>query len=684
MSTNPLMSIVLEPPYATVTSEHVLPAVQFHIVTAREKLRAIASLAAPLTYDNVLRAFDESTRALDWTMAVVGHLEAVMNSPALREAYNQAQPLVSEFYAQIPLDPELWAVVKRYSETEHAASLQGPARRHLSKTLDAFKRQGAELDTEAKQRLTEIASRLSELTTKFSQNVLDSHAAFERIVTDERELSGIPESARLMARENAARKNLEGWRFTLQAPSFLAVLTYADDRALRESLWQAYNACGTRAPFDNRDALQEILALRHEQARLLGFADFADYVLADRMAHNGKTAWDFVENLREKTEPFFASETRELQQFRSELEGPEAPALAPWDVGYYAEKLRRARFDFDEEALRPYFAVESVLQGMFEVASRVFSIQVTERLDAAKYHADVRSFSILDHDGSELCQFVVDLYPRENKRDGAWMNGILAALPSEGPHVGLFCANVTPPTSLSPALMTFREVETLFHEFGHLLHHALSRVEILGMIGTRVAWDFVELPSQIMENWCSRREALDLFAKHHVTGEPMPEELFARMKRARTFREATAQMRQLAFASVDLALHRTYYALKGSTVVEYAREIMSRFAATPLPTAYAMIASFNHLFSDPVGYAAGYYSYKWAEVLDADAFTRFESEGVFNSETGRDFRDKVLSRGDSDDPAALFRSFMGRDASVDALLRRSGLASATASANANA
>lgn len=678
MSDNPLLDIAVDPPFDRTRPEHVRPAIDALIARARARIDALCALEGPRTFENTLRALDESTRELEWAMSVIGHLEAVMNEPALRDAYNDVQPKVSEFYSKIPLDDRLWTAVSDYAKSDEAKALTGAEKRFLEKTLDGFRRQGAELPPEGKKRLAEIAARLSELTTRFSQNVLDSHAGFDLVIADEARLAGLPPSALAMAKESARAKGLSGFRFTLQAPSYLAVLTYADDAALRETLWRAYNTSATREPFDNQPLLGEILSLRREQARLLGFADFSDYVLADRMAKNGATAARFVADLHQRTIPFFERERRALQDFRHEIEGPEAPSLAPWDIAYDAEKMRLARYAFDEEMLRPYFEANAVVRGMFEVIERVYGVSVRRREGVSLYHRDVEAYSIFDSASGEreLCRFTIDLYPRENKRDGAWMSGVLSSLPSEGPQVGLFCANVTPASAERPSLLTFREVETLFHEFGHLLHHALSTVAIRGMVGTRVAWDFVELPSQIHENWCWQRDALDLFARHFATGEPMPDDLFAKMKRARTFREATAQMRQLSFATVDLELHRVYDPDKHGSVVAFAREVMGRFSATPLPEDYAMIASFNHLFADPVGYAAGYYSYKWAEVLDADAFTRFEREGIFNRATGEAFRSWVLAKGDSEDPADLFRGFMGRDATVDALLARIGLVDA--------
>jgi oligopeptidase A len=395
------------------------------------------------------------------------------------------------------------------------------------------------------------------------------------------------------------------------------------------------------------------------------------------MAHTGDTAQKFLDDLRVRTEPRFREENAALESFAGRK-------LEPWDIGYWAEKQRAALYDFDEEALRPYFSLQNVVNGMFEIFGRIFGIRVEEEIGVPAWDPAVKCYAIRDAaSGASLGSFYSDWFPRENKRGGAWMDSLLTGNPTaqnpaeRRPHLGLICGNLTPPVDGKPALLTHREAETIFHEFGHLLHHLLSRVEVRSLAGTSVPWDFVELPSQIMENWCWERESLDLFARHWQTGERLPEELFQKMKRAKTFRAANAQMRQLGFGVVDLALHRTL-ARTGNghaDVVKYAREILAPFAAAPLPGDYAMIAGFTHLFSSPVGYGAGYYSYKWAEVLDADAFTRFRREGVFSTLVGRDFRDKILARGDSEDPAVLFRSFMGRDPDPNALLERFALQS---------
>ncbi len=613
-----------------------------------------------------LHALDTMTERLEYAMNVVRHLESVATTPELRAAFNAVQPKVSVFYSSLTLNEDLWNAIKRYAATAEGKSLTGAMKRYQTKTIDSFRRHGADLPPAGKARLKEIDVALTEATTKFSENVLDSTNAYELVLTDERKLAGLPPAAVAAARASAESKGKAGWRFTLHGPSYLALMTYLDDGPIREQVWRAYNLRGAEAPFDNRGLLKKILDLRREKAVLLGFRDFADLVLDDRMAHTGATAQKFLDDLRVLTEPRFKDENAALEKFAGK-------ALEPWDVGYWAEKQRAALYDFDEEALRPYFSLDNVVKGMFEIFGRIFGIRVEQETGVPAWDAEVKCYAIYDAaSGANLGSFYADWYPRENKRGGAWMDSLITGNPSERhPHLGLICGNLTPPVDGKPALLTHREAETIFHEFGHLLHHLLSRVEVRSLAGTSVPWDFVELPSQIMENWCWERESLDLFARHWQTGERLPEELFQKMKRAKTFRGANVQMRQLGFGIVDLALHRLWDGQ--SDVVKFARGVLVPFVSAPLPEDYAMITGFTHLFSSPVGYGAGYYSYKWAEVLDADAFTRFRKEGVFSAVVGRDFRDKILARGDSEDPAVLYRSFMGRDPDPNALLERNGL-----------
>jgi oligopeptidase A len=669
MPENPLTSIQFPVPFDQIQAPHVEPAVQQLLDDARSRLESLGSGTNPLTFDATLMALDAMTETLDYSMSVVRHLEAVATYPELRVAYNAAQPKVSAFYAGIPLHAGLWNTIKKFADTGEAHALSGTRKRFLTKTMETFRRHGAELDPPGKQRLEAIDVELTRLTTKFSENVLDSTNAFELLIAEESKLAGLPPSALEAARQSAAAKKQEGWRFTLQAPSYLALMTYLDDGSIRHEVYRAYAIRATSGGWDNRPLLRRILELRREKAELLSFRHFADFALEDRMAHDGRRAQEFLENLKQKTLARFHEENEELKEFAKK------PALEPWDIAYYAEKQRKALYDFDEEALRPYFPLESVVKGLFETVSRLYGVRIVQR-QAPAWDAAVKYYSVEDAAGTFLGAFYSDWFPRENKRGGAWMDALITGFPqsdSSKPHLGLICGNLTPPVGDKPSLLTHREVETIFHEFGHLLHHILSRVEIRSLAGTNVAWDFVELPSQIMENWCWERPALDLFARHYQTGEPIPQDLFAKMKRAKNFRAANAQMRQLGFGIVDLALHIDYNPERDGDVMDYARNMLQEFSPARLPQEHAMLAAFTHLFSSPVGYGAGYYSYKWAEVLDADAFTRFRESGVFSPEIGSAFRENILARGDSEDPAELYRRFMGRDPDLNALLERSGL-----------
>ena len=676
MLENPLFQIQFQIPFDQIRAEHVEPGVRELLKRSQANVDAIVADAAPRTYDNTMLALERATEVLDYALGVVRHLESVNTSPELRAAWNAVEGEASEFYTRIPLNDGLWKQLKKFAETDEAKALTGTRARFVTKTLDSFRRHGADLDDGGKKRLAEIDVELTKITTKFSENVLDSTNAFELMVTDEAQLAGLPESSRAAARQMAEAKGAAGWRFTLQAPSYIPVLTYLDDRAIREQMYRAFSTRATEPERDNRPLVAQILELRKEKAKLLGFADFADFVLHDRMAHKGARAMEFVEDLEQKTQLFFAKENTALEVFAGQK-------LEPWDVGYWAEKQRRALYDFDEEELRPYFPAERVVDGMFAIVQKLYGIKVTHREGVPLWHADVRCYEVRDRDGLLLGAFYADWYPRESKRDGAWMEAFITGVETPHgfePHSGCVCGNMTPPIGDKPALLTHREVETIFHEFGHLLHHVLSRVDVKSLAGTQVAWDFVELPSQIMENWCWERKALDLFARHYETGATIPEALFQKMVRARTYRGANVQMRQLGFACVDLKLHREYDPVRDGDVMEYAKKVAQPFSAAKFPEKYAMIAGFTHLFASPVAYGAGYYSYKWAEVLDADAFTKFRDEGIFSEEAGAAFREHILSKGDSEDPAELYRRFMGREPDPEALLVRSGLTSQTVAA----
>jgi oligopeptidase A len=678
LAANPLVHEQFRIPFHQITAAHIEPAVDALLAIAEAELEAIAELprGTARTRQNTLDAFEEMGRELDWAMGVIGHLESVATSPELRAAYEAVQPKVSAFSSRVYQDPRLYAGLHEFAATPEAKQLDPTRARLLRKLLDAFRRNGAELEDAGKRRLAALEVELGQITTKFGQNVLDSTNEYELIITDEARLAGLPESARAAARASAQKQGIDGWRFTLHAPSLIPLLTYLDDRELRREVWLAFGTRSSHGEHDNRALIEQILKLRAEKAQMLGYANFADLVLEDRMAKSGAAARHFVEDLRVRTEGFFAEETEQLRGFAA-AQGHVGP-LEGWDVGYWSEQQRRALYDFDDEELRPYFGLEAVLRGMFELAERLYGIRVEPTDDLPAWHEDVRTYRVLDGDLLLGC-FYADLHPREEKRGGAWMNALVTGLPSVGrPHLGLICGNLSEPLDGKPALLTHMEVETVFHEFGHLLHHLLSEVEIRSLAGTNVAWDFVELPSQIMENWCWERESLDLFARHFERGETIPDALFEKLIRARNFRSASAMMRQLSFANVDLALHLDYApSLLADTerppLLEYCQVLQQPYSVAPLPADYAMICGFSHLFSSSVAYAAGYYSYKWAEVLDADAFAQFKRAGVFSREVGQRFRMSILARGDSRDPAELYREFAGHDPELGPLLERSGL-----------
>jgi oligopeptidase A len=676
MNDNPFFDIQHPIAFDLVRAEHVRPAVEALLKDAQARLSALDGASSPVSYDNTLGELEELSERLGRAMSVIGHLESVATTPELRDAYNEVQPKVSAFYSSIPLASGLFRRLKQLAGSEAAAKFDATRSRFLKKSVESFEREGAALDDAGKARLQAVNVELSELTTRFSQNVLDSTNAFELYIDDRARLSGLPERAIDAAAESARSKGRTGYRFTLHEPSLVAVLTYLDDASIREQVYRAYHGRACSGANDNRPIIERILELRRQKARLLGFADFVDLVVDDRMAKKGERVRAFLEDLKARSAAVFERERQQLLAFRRSLEGEGAPALEPWDIGYYAEKQRLALYAVDDEALRPYFPLEQVLSGLFELLHRLYGVSVRPAAGLPTWHPSVRAYALGDADGSELGVFYADLFPREQKRGGAWMNSFITAERSDASwtsHVGLICANVTPPMGDAPVLLAQREVETIFHEFGHLMHHMLSRVEVKSLAGTSVAWDFVELPSQIMENFCWERPSLDLFARHYLSHEPMPDQLFARMLRARAYRGGSAMMRQLGFAQVDVLLHTEYDPAVHGDALSYGRKVLAEFAPAPLPSDYALLTGFGHLFSSPVGYAGGYYSYKWAEVLDADAFARFRAEGLFSRQVGLEFRNKILARGDSRDPMELFVDFMGRAPDLKPLLERSGI-----------
>ncbi len=682
---NPLTEIQFRIPFDQIEPAHVEPALDQLLAEAQQRLDALAGDVAPRTFENTLLELERVTEKVEYALGVVAHLEAVRTTPELRKAYNVVQPKASEFFSSIPLNEALWKQLKAYASTDEAQHLEGVRKRFLTKTLDDFRRSGADLDPAGKKRLQEIEVELSKLTTKFSENVLDATNAFELIIEDEARLSGLPPSAREQARDSAKKKGKDGWRFTLQAPSYTAVMTYLDDHKVREQVWREYATRAAKGEFDNRENIAKILELRKEKAQLLGYSNFADLVLEERMAKKGRRAQEFVHDLEERTRAAFDKENKRLREFRMSIEGASAVHMEPWDVAYYAEKLRKAEFDFDEEDLKPYFSYEEVKKGLFEVTKRLFGIDVRPVEGGAPvWHEDVQYYGVYDADGSQLGAFYADYFPREDKRGGAWMDSFLTG--RKRPDGGVGAApgpDVRQPESAHRRQAGAAEPPRR--------RDAVPRVRSPAAPPALAGGD--SLAGGHERGLGLRRAAEpdhgELVLGARGAGHVCPALRDGRADPGRAVREDEAgpdlPRGQCADAAAELryarsgAAHRLRPRADGD-VMSYAFDIAKRFSAAPLPTAYAMIAGFTHLFASPVGYGAGYYSYKWAEALDADAFTRFAKTGVFDAETGRAFRAEILAKGDSEDPEKLFRAFMGRDPDPQALMVRLGLAGTQVSA----
>ena len=684
--------------WSTLTPEHIETDITKALNDAKSSVDAVAALAQSneaLSYQNTIVALDDGLEALNRAWGLISHLDSVCNSSELRDAHNKMLPKVSEFYSSIPLNQNLWNTLKAFGESDAAQTLSTTKQRYLKETLMDFREQGADLPPEQKKRAGELQSRLAELTQKYSENCLDATNAWEKIITDASKLAGLPQSALDAAKQSATQKGHDqAWRFTLQAPSYIAVMTYAENDALRKEVWQAFAAIGRNEPHNNRELVREILDLRHEFAQLVGQANFADHVTERRMAASGSAALKFGEAIFEKIKGAFDDEVATLRSYKAKASEQTIEPLEPWEIGYWAEQQRKANYDFDEEALRPYFPINRVISGMFDIAQQIFGLRIEARATHYNapesptenpenlpevWHPEVNYYDLFDSETNEqLGSFYADWHPRESKRGGAWMNYFItgnrdSSVGPRTPHLGLICGNLTPSIGDQPALLNHREVETIFHEFGHLLHHLCGEVEVKSLNGVNVPWDFVELPSQIMENWCWERESLDLFARHHETGEPIPQDLFDKMIAARNYMKASANTRQLSMGKMDLELHINWPDSDKSDLDSFIKAKLEGYIPKYKTEPQSNVFNFSHLFSSPTGYAAGYYSYKWAEVLDADAFTRFQKEGILNAQTGRDFRQSILSKGNSQDPAQLFKDFMHRSPDPNALLIRDGL-----------
>ncbi len=685
--------------WSQLVPEKVEVDIEAGILEAQQRIDEICSVPPEqLTYGNTFAALEAATESLSRGWGRLNHLSSVRDNDAQRSALNKMLPKVTAFHASIPLNAKLWATLKSFAESESVKNLDIVSGRFVEETCAEFRDAGADLPAEKKARMAQLQSELAEATKKFGENVLDSVKEWELVVEDEAMLAGLPESARASARADAEAKGLGSpetpcWRFNMQFPSFYPVLQYADSEELRKMVFEGRGSIGRTDKFDNSTLVWKIVELRQEKAELLGFTNFADLNLQRSMVGNGGRALGFIEDLHGRIVDAFQNECRQLENYKAQKTGIETTPLEPWEVSYWAEKQRKEQYDFDDEDLRPYFQVDNVMEGLFGLTSRLFGVTITPRQSVflepgaspsedkiEVWHPEVSFYDLHDSESGELLgSFYADWHPRESKRSGAWMNYLETGLPGNGdkerkPHLGLITGNLTKPIGDQPALLTHSEVETIFHEFGHLLHQLLSDVPVKSLSGVNVPRDWVELPSQIMENFCWDRESLNFFARHHETGESIPEDLFQKMIAARNYLSASATMRQLALGKLDLELHIQPGAYLDRDLDEVDQEILKNYKAllaSPTPT---IARQFNHLFDSPGGYAAGYYSYKWSEVLDADAFTRFRAEGVLNPDTGRAFRDQILSKGNSRPVDELYRDFMGRDPELQPLLERNGLA----------
>ncbi len=679
VSANPLHDRRFPVPFDRIAPGDVAPAVEETLRWAGRRLDELGEDDSAAPSWATVEGLDVVAREVARTWAPVSHLVNVAATPELREVHAAALPRIVRFSSTLFHHEGLYRRLRAFASSPEGRALEGLPRRHLEKTLREFRRAGADLPREGKAALEEMRVELSELGRRFQDNLLEATAAYGKLLPDRAALDALPDAALERAAQRARDRGLEGWLVTLDQPSVEAVLKHATDRSLRREVHAAYLDRCAGGEKDNRPVIPRMVELRRRIAALLEYDDFPAYRLETAMARSGERVRAFLDELVDATRPHYERDAHELEQCAAR-EG--LGALAPWDVSFLMEKLRKERFDLDDETLRPWFPLEEVQSGLFEIARRLFGLSVERADNSAVWHPDVAYFEVRDPTGLHLGSFYADWFPCDTKRQGAWMDPLISGGPGSGsaagpanrrtdaanfePHLAFIGGNFTPPTPNRPSLLTHTEVRTLFHEFGHLLHHVASRVEVPERGGTHVAWDWVEVPSQIMENWTWRREALDLFARHRNTGEPLPGETLERLLAARRFMGGWFQMRQLSLANLDLELHRSWDA--ETPVMEYAAQALRPFVPSDRFVERHLLPSFAHLFGG--GYASAYYSYLWSETLEADAFSRFEEEGVLNPETGRAFLESVLSQGDRRDPNALFREFMGRDPDAAALIRR--------------
>ncbi|MDT0622435.1 M3 family metallopeptidase [Croceitalea vernalis] len=672
---NPLLEPFDQAPFSKIKNEHFHPAITNAIDLAKKEIDAIVYNTDTPTFENTIAALDYSGYQLDRVSSIFFNLNSAETNEAIQKIAQEVSPLLSEFSNDITLNEGLFKKIKSVYEQKDALGLSTEEETLLNKRYKSFSRNGANLPNDKKQRLREIDTQLAKLKLTFGENLLAETNAFEMHLTNQEDLNGLPDGAKEAASQLAKSKNKEGWLITLDYPSYIPFMKYASNRELRKELALAFGSKGFKGnSLDNQENVLAIAKLRHERANLLGYKTHADFVLEERMAEKPEKVISFLNELQEKAKPAAIKEFKQLEDFAKELDG--IGQLEKWDNSYYSEKLKQKLFSLDDELLKPYFKLENVIDGVFKVAEKLFGLQFKEVFNVDKYHEEVKTFEVYDEDQNFVSLFYADFHPRSGKRGGAWMTSFKSQFRKNGeeyrPHVSNVC-NFTPSTPTKPSLLTFNEVTTLFHEFGHGLHGMLADTIYPSLSGTSVYWDFVELPSQILENWCYEKETLELFAKHYDTGELIPMDLIQKIKDSASFQEGMATLRQISFAKLDMAWHSND-PTPITNVKSFEKESFEGTNLFPDTPQTCMSTAFAHIFQG--GYSSGYYSYKWAEVLDADAFAYFKEHGIFNKVIAKDFKDHVLSKGGTEKPMILYKRFRGTEPKISALLERGGLITA--------
>ena len=674
MTHNPLLNFNDLPSFTSINAEHVIPALETMLDKARAEIDTLSQIEKP-TWQNFAAKIEDIEDKTSRVWSPVSHLNAVKDSEELREAYQKGIGLLTQYSSEVGQNQALKDQYKKLRNSDGFKDLSVAQKKIIDNSLLDFKLSGADLSEQDQERFREISQRLSELSNQFSRNVLDATQAWQMHIVDENDLSGLPQSAIDLAAQLASESDQKGWLFTLQIPSYLAVMQHADKSSLRQQMYTAYSTraseCSKDTGFDNSALIDEILALRLEKAQLLGYQHYAEYSLVKKMAKSSDHVIEFLQDLTRYAKPVAEKELEELQAFASELGVDDD--LQPWDISYYSEKLREHRYSFNDEQVKPYFPAPTVFSGMFEIVNRLFGIRLNENTQIETWHEDVQCFDVVNKQGDLIGQVYADLYVRKQKRGGAWMGACLHRRVTNNnvqTPVAFLTCNFSPPIGEDPALLTHGEVETLFHEFGHTLHHLLTQVDEMSVSGINgVEWDAVELPSQFLENWCWHEQSLQLIAKHYQTQAPLPPELLTKMRAAKNFQSGMQTLRQVEFALFDMRLHSVNKITE--PVQDVLQKVRQEVAVLTPPSTNRFQNSFSHIFAG--GYAAGYYSYKWSEVLSADAFERFETEGIFNTQTGADFLTAILQRGGAEPANSLFIEFRGREPKIDALLKHTGI-----------